>query len=155
MSTAEFSATANAVRATAKPTNLIGPGNTASALVVTDLTAAFTAADLFGANVIATTGDTYSNTTHKFTLGGATGLTHAQWATAAALYNTAIGDFVTAQTDAVAAAAAITAITADVLVYIGSLTNVPSMDILVNCLRRIEGQAQVILAAGSGNPRNP
>ncbi len=67
--------------------------------VVTDLTTAFTAYDAAAASIIAITGDTYSNVTHQFTTGGATGLTHAQWATQAALLNTAATDFVTAQTD--------------------------------------------------------
>lgn len=62
-----------------------------------DLTTAFTAADTFGAAVIAITGDAYSTTTHQFTTSGSTGLTHAQWVTLAAEYNTAIADFVAAQ----------------------------------------------------------
>lgn len=53
--------------------------------------------DTAGAAIVAITGDTYSNTTHQFTFGGSTGLTHAQWATEGALLNTAIEDIVTAK----------------------------------------------------------
>jgi hypothetical protein len=41
---------------------------------------ALSTADTMGAAFVAITGDTYSATTHQFTFGGATGLTHAQWA---------------------------------------------------------------------------
>lgn len=78
--------------------------------VVTDLTAAFTALNTFGAAVVAITGDTYSSTTHQFTFGGSTGLTHAQVATEFALLNTAITDFITAQTAAVTAKVATAAV---------------------------------------------
>ncbi len=65
----------------------------------TDITTAFTDYNTFAASLLAITGDTYSTTTHQFTTGGATGLTHAQWATQAALLNTALSDFNTVKTD--------------------------------------------------------
>lgn len=67
--------------------------------VVTNLTTAFTDLDTAGDAIVAITGDTYSHSTHNFTFGGATGLTHAQWATVGALLNTAFTDFKTAQTN--------------------------------------------------------
>jgi len=75
-------------------------GDTAVGTVVTDLTTAFTAQDVFGAALVAITGDSYSAVTHQWTNGGATGLTHAQVVTLMALFNTASAAFVTAQTDA-------------------------------------------------------
>jgi hypothetical protein len=85
------------------PTTQVGnpPDPTAAAAaVVTDLTTAFTAFDVFGNALVAITGDTYSDTTHKWTTGGATGLTHAQVATLMADYNTAITSVVTGLADA-------------------------------------------------------
>ena len=67
-------------------------------LTVTALATSFTAIDVFGNALVAITGDSYSNTTHNWTTGGSTGLTHAQVATLMALFNTALTDFVTAQT---------------------------------------------------------
>jgi len=55
--------------------------------------------DTFAASVIAITGDTYNGTTRQFTFGGATGLTHAQWATVGAQLNTALAALVLAKTD--------------------------------------------------------
>lgn len=56
---------------------------------VANSAATLAALDVAGAAIVAITGDTYSNVTHQFTFGGATGLTHAQWATNGALLNTA------------------------------------------------------------------
>lgn len=171
MATGEWSATAGTVRATAQATATVG-GTTAAAaaadtavgVVVTDLTTAFTAFNTCAAAIIAITGDTFNTTTHQFTFGGATGLTHAQWATVGALLNTAMTDFVTAQTDTTtaktdtaAAAAAGSGINNDVTVYIGSTTKVPDMNVLRNCLRTIENviQGSGVLAIGSGSPRSP
>lgn len=86
--------------------------DTAVGTVVTDISAAFTALDLFGAALVAITGDTYSAVTHQWTTGGATGLTHAQVVTLMALFNTASTDFITAQTDTTTAKAATAAATA-------------------------------------------
>lgn len=61
--------------------------------VIGSLTTGFTDFNTFATALIAITGDTYSTTTHQFTFGGATGLTHAQWATLGALLNTAAADF--------------------------------------------------------------
>lgn len=75
--------------------------NTADANVATVQTneaTAFTDYNTFAAALIAITGDTYNTTTHQFTTGGATGLTHAQWVTLAALLNTSLADFNTAKT---------------------------------------------------------
>lgn len=47
--------------------------------------------DAFAALVIAITGDTYNSTTKQFTFGGATGLTHAQWAGAIGTAINALG----------------------------------------------------------------
>lgn len=66
--------------------------------VETDLSTALSDFDTAAAAIIAITGDTYSTVTHQFTFGGATGLTHAQWATVGAQLNTAINDVVTTQT---------------------------------------------------------
>lgn len=106
---------------------------TATELVITDTDAADTAADTavasatsadttlggaltdydtFAAAVIAITGDTYDGGTNQFTFGGATGLTHAEWAAVGALLNTAMAGATTAKaatattvTDTTAAAA--------------------------------------------------
>src|ERR1041384_2003792 len=141
MATAEYKATMDAsggVRAGSS--NLFGKtstdatsADTAVGTVVTDHTTAFTDYDTFAAAVIAITRDTYSGTTKQFTFGGATGLTHAQWATVGALLNTAATDFKTAQTDTNTAKTATALVVtdaaavdsgADVSVRIGSLTNV-------------------------------
>lgn len=65
--------------------------------VQTDNGLANTAFDTFAAAVIAITGDTYTSATKQFAFGGATGLTHAQWATVGALLNNAMAEYVTAQ----------------------------------------------------------
>lgn len=110
--------------------------------VVSDLTAAFTAFNTFGAALVVITGDTYSSSTHQFTTGGATGLTHAQWVTLAAELNTAMTDFVTAQTDAATAktatAAAKSALGADVTVIVNSAT-VTSANAFRSVWRKIQG----------------
>lgn len=170
MATAEFSATAGSNRATAAASSgqtggaaLISAADTAVGVVVTDLTTAFTDFNTFAAALLAITGDTFNTTTHQFTFGGATGLTHAQWATLGAQLNTAMTDFVTSQTDntaakvATAAAVAGGTLTADVVVYIGSTANVPDMNVFRNCLRAIETvvAGSNIIAAGSGTPRSP
>ena len=51
----------------------VGAADTAVGTVVTDLTTAFTAYDVFGAALVAITGDTYSAVTHAWTTGGSTG----------------------------------------------------------------------------------
>lgn len=73
--------------------------------VNTDLTTAFSDYDTVAAAIIAITGDTYNSSTHQFTFGGATGLTHAQWAGASigVALNAALTAFVTAQTAATTA----------------------------------------------------
>lgn len=63
---------------------------------VANLAAALAAYDTAAASIIAITGDTYSTVTKQFTFGGATGLTHAQWATQGALLNAAIAPVVAA-----------------------------------------------------------
>lgn len=68
--------------------------------VQTDLATAFTAYNIFGNALVAITGDSFSNTTHLWTTGGSTGLTHAQVVTLMGDLNTAITDFITAQTAA-------------------------------------------------------
>ena len=78
---------------------LAGAGAPTTGTAATDIAAAFTDYNTFAASLLAITGDTYSTTTHQFTTGGATGLTHAQWATQAALLNTALSDFNTVKTD--------------------------------------------------------
>lgn len=90
----------------ADPVALATTADTDVGVIVTDMTTAFTAQDIFGNALVAITGDSYSNTTHLWTTGGATGLTHAQVVTLMALFNTASSDFVLAQTAAVAAKAA-------------------------------------------------
>lgn len=64
---------------------------TADATILTDY-------DIFGAALVAITGDTYSNVTHQWTTGGSTGLTHAQVVTLMALLNTTATAILTAQT---------------------------------------------------------
>lgn len=106
--------------------------------VVTDNTTTLTALDAAAANIIAITGDTY--VAHQFVFGGATGLTHAQWATAGALLNTAITDFLAAQAAAVAAktstALVKTDLTSDVTLTI-NLANVTTLNGLRKILREI------------------
>lgn len=80
------------------------PEHVLSSTTNTPTNVAFTDYNTFAAAVIAITGDTYNSGTHQFTTGGATGLTHAQWATLAALLNTALGDFNTASTATVTGA---------------------------------------------------
>lgn len=169
MATAEIQATAGTVSATAQVAAAIANGSALATAadsdvgtVVTDLTTAFTAYDTAAAAIVAITGDTYSAGTHLFTFGGATGLTHAQWATNGALLNTAIGDFKTAQTDTTTAKAATvaakggTAPTADVTVYIGSLANVSSYDIFLDCLNAIKRVVlgSGLMKSGQGSPRS-
>ena len=170
MATAEFAATVGTTTASAKSANGVGKtsadattADTAVGTVVTDNTATLAAIDAFAANVIAITGDTY--VAHQFVTGGATGLTHAQWATAAALLNTAITDFLTGQTDTNTAKTATALVVtdaaaidsgADVTVRIGSVANVADMNKLRSCLRAV---VQVIagsdlLAVGSASPRS-
>lgn len=69
----------------------------AGADAVANLATALADFDIAGAAIVAITGDSYSATTHQFAFGGATGLTHAQWATQGAKINTAINDVVTAK----------------------------------------------------------
>jgi hypothetical protein len=83
--------------------------------VVTDFATANTAVDAFAAAVIAITGDTYNVTTNQFTFGGATGLTHAQWATVGALLNTAFADYLVAKADADIAKTATAAVKAETI----------------------------------------
>jgi hypothetical protein len=169
MATAEIQATAGTVKATAQMAAAIADSgalasaaDTAVGVVVADQVTAMTDFDTFAAAVIAITGDTYSGTTKLFTFGGATGLTHAQWATVGALLNTAMGFFVTSQTDTTTAKAATVAAkggaapTADVSVYIGSLSNVSSLDIYDDCIRRIRQvlAGSGLMAVGQGNPRS-
>ncbi len=115
--------------------------------VQTDMTAAFTAYDIFGNALVAITGDTYSDTTHLWTTAGSGTLTHAQVATLMALANTAITDFVTAQTAATAAkaatAAAKTAATlvtnsfvSDVTIVVNS-TNITNRNQFMAVVRRL------------------
>lgn len=80
--------------------------DTAVGTVQTDNTTANSAFDTFAAAVIAITGDTYVSGSKQFTFGGATGLTHAQWATLGALLNTAMTDYLIGQTDLATAKAA-------------------------------------------------
>lgn len=155
MSATEYSATMQASgRARAAVSNAVGStianastADTDVGTVVTDFTTAITAYQTFAAALIAITGDTFSNTTNLFTFGGATGLTHAQWATLGAELNTAISDFLTAQTDTatakVATAATVTSagqITSggDVTVRVNSLANVPTRTLLKTALDAIQ-----------------
>ena len=59
-----------------------------SADVAGNAATALTDYDIFGAALVAITGDTYSSVTHQWTTGGSTGLTHAQVVTLMALLNT-------------------------------------------------------------------
>ncbi len=171
MATAEFSAKANAARASASQTSAFGKtktdattADTAVGTVVTDNTATLAAIDAAAASIIAITGDTY--VAHQFVFGGATGLTHAQWATQGALLNTAITDFLAGQTATNTAKTATALVVtdaglvdsgADVTVRIGNLTTVSDFSIFINCLRAIERvvSGSGVMAVGSGNPRNP
>lgn len=76
------------------------------AAAVTDFNTALSAYDAEAAAIVAITGDTYSATTHQFTSGGATGLTHAQVATMEAALNTFATDLLTLQTAMAAIVAA-------------------------------------------------
>lgn len=96
------------------------PGSAPAATVVADVAAALTAFNTAGASIVAITGDTYSATTHQFTTGGATGLTHAQWATQAALLNTALTALIAVQADVAGVAAADVTVTFDA-------TNIPTV----------------------------
>lgn len=148
MSTAEFSATMEAAgTARAGASNAIGQTGTDAATASTDVATALSAFDTAAADVIAITGDTYSNTTHQYTFGGSTGLTYAQWATFGALLNTAVSDVITVASDIatiVADAAAIDS-GADVTVRVGSRTNVATLTELKTALDKIR-----MIAAGSG-----
>lgn len=157
MATAEVSAKANAARATAQFSNAIGQTSADATTADTDVGTSLTDFDTAAANVIAITGDTYSNTTHQYTFGGATGLTHAQWATFGALLNTAQAAVVAAKAataQVVADAAAIDS-GADVTVRLSSTANVPSMDVLRDCLRKIEQVffGSKVVTRGSNTPR--
>jgi hypothetical protein len=137
-----------------------GTADTAAGTVVTDLTTVDTDVDTFAAAVIAITGDTYNTTTDQFTFGGATGLTHAQWATVGALLNTALAAFITAQTAAttaktdtaatkVATAAVVAALggaLADITLYIQGGKGVTKLD----ALKAIEVFEQFIGGNGVG-----
>ena len=90
-----------------------GTADTDVGTTVTDLVAAFTAYDIFGNALVAITGDSYSNTTHQWTTGGSTGLTHAQVVTLMGELNTAITDFITSQTANTAAKVATAAAKTD------------------------------------------
>jgi|ERR1035437_51055 hypothetical protein len=104
---------------------LLVTAKSAVGTVVTDDTAAFTALDIFGNALVAVTGDSYSNSTHQWTTGGSTGLTHAQVATLMALLNTAITDFKASQ------AAALTAQTDTNLVTLAGVTTDLASDAVV------------------------
>lgn len=69
---------------------------TATGTAVTNMATTLTAIDAFGAAVIAITGGTY--TAHQFSVAVTTGLTNTQCNTTFALLNTAITDFLAAQT---------------------------------------------------------
>jgi hypothetical protein len=125
--------------------------NTPVATVQTDLTTAFTDYNTFAAAVIAITGDTFNTTTHQFTTGGATGLTHAQWATLAALLNTSLSDFVTAQTATTTAASATANSGVDVEVHV-KLASSPTIQQVITTMANLVGYLETGTIAKPGLP---
>lgn len=80
----------------AVPTVAVVGDNSNSAAVSAALDAAIADYDTIAAAICVITGDTYSDTTHHFTTGGATGLTHAQFATQATALNAVLDALVAA-----------------------------------------------------------
>lgn len=146
MATAEFQATANAVRATASSGGAVTAAVAAPAVALTALDTAMAAA------VTALGVVTYSATTHQFT-----GTFVSGPSPTAANLNLLVTALNTALTAANAAKTAAAAVNADVSVFVGSLTNVPTSDVFVNCLRQIERVARGsnAMKIGAPNPRQP
>ena len=102
---------ASTVGASADAAGLAVTADAAVATVQTDINTVLTDYDIFGAALVAITGDTYSAVTHQWTTGGSTGLTHTQVATLMALLNTTATAAIAAKTAATTAKAATAAAT--------------------------------------------
>lgn len=146
MATAEFQATAGNVSATASSDSAVTTSLAAPATALTALDTAM--ADL----VTALGTITYSNTTHQFS-----GTFVSGPSPTAANLNAAVTALNTALADALAAKNAAAAVTADMSLHIGSVANISSMDVFVNCLRSIERvvRGSGLFAQGAPNPRSP